>query len=195
MRSPAAAPDPSPASRRSGQVKTCYGAPIGASWPRRGVGFTIRTITYLSLSWSPMADAKTIRENQLLGERGIAFITEIVLKMGYVFRATPVLDGGIDGEIELRDRYTGAISNQIIKVQSKAVSKFANETDDRFDFWPSSKDVKYWLGGNVPVIVVVSCPDRREAYWVSVQDYKNANPTTKGIHFDKAKTRLDSGAA
>jgi hypothetical protein len=142
-----------------------------------------------------MSDAKTIRDNQLLGERGIALITEIVLKMGYVFRATPVLDGGIDGEIELRDRHSGAISNQIIKVQSKAVSKFANETDDQFCFWPSSKDVKYWLGGNVPVIVVVSCPDKCEAYWVSIQAYKNANPTTKGIHFDKAKTRLDSGAA
>src|SRR5437667_12293069 len=90
-----------------------------------------------ALSWSPMADVKTIRENQLLGERGIALITEIVLKMGYIFRATPVLDGGIDGEIELRDCHTGAIANQILKVQSKAVTNFANETDDGFDFWPT----------------------------------------------------------
>jgi hypothetical protein len=32
-----------------------------------------------------MADAKTITDNQVLGQRGIALITEIVLKMGYVF--------------------------------------------------------------------------------------------------------------
>jgi hypothetical protein len=55
--------------------------------------------------------------------------------------------------------------------------------------------VKYWIGGNVPVILVVSCPDRGEAYWVSVQESKNANPTAKGIHFIKAKARLDANAA
>lgn len=142
-----------------------------------------------------MADSKTIRDNQLLAERGIALITEIVLKMGYIFRPTAVLDGGIDGEIELRDIQTGAISNQIVKVQSKATGQFTNETREGFDFWPSAKDVKYWLGGNLPVILVVSCPDRAEAYWVSVQEYKNANPTAKGIHFVKATTRLDNDAA
>src|SRR5262249_13718116 len=148
-----------------------------------------------ALVGTEMADAKTIRDNQLLAERGIALITEIVLKMGFIFRPTAVLDGGIDGEIELRDIQTGAISNQIIKVQSKATGQFTNETAEAFDFWPSAKDVKYWLGGNVPVMLVVSCPDRGEAYWVSVQEYKNANPTSKGIHFAKAITRLDKEAA
>lgn len=142
-----------------------------------------------------MADQKTIRTNQLLAERGIALISELVLKMGYVFRPTAVLDGGIDGEIELRDLQTGEISNQIIKVQSKATAQLTNETDEGFDFWPSAKDVKYWLGGNLPVILVVSCPDTREAYWVSVQDYKRAQPTAKGIRFKKASTRLDTDAA
>jgi len=138
---------------------------------------------------------KTLRENQLLAERGVALITEIVLAMGYVFRPTSVLDSGIDGEIELRDIQTGRMTNQIIKVQSKATAQFQNESEIGFSFWPSTDDVKYWLGGNVPVILVVSCPEKREAYWVSVQDYKRNNPTTKGVHFDKAKHRLDNAAA
>lgn len=138
---------------------------------------------------------KKVRENQLLAERGIALISEVVLAMGNIFRPTGVLDAGIDGEIEIRDVTTGQVTNQIIKVQSKAVTRFQNETNDGFDFWPSTADVKYWLGGNVPVILILSCPDKREAYWVSVQDYKRANPTTKGIHFEKARTRLNREAA
>lgn len=138
---------------------------------------------------------KRIRENQLLAERGIALISEAVLAMGYIFRPGGVFDAGIDGEIELRDSTTGHVTNQIIKVQSKAVTRFQNETDSAFTFWPSAADVKYWLGGNVPVILILSCPDKREAYWVSVQKYKRANPTTKGVHFDKATMRLNRDAA
>lgn len=151
------------------------------------------TIPYLYDLGLPVA-VKTLRENQLLAERGVALITEIVLAMGYVFRPTSVLDSGIDGEIELRDVQTGRMTNQIIKVQSKATAQFQNETDTGFSFWPNTDDVKYWLGGNVPVILVVSCPDKSEAYWVSVHEYKQANPTTKGIHFDKSRHRLNSSA-
>jgi hypothetical protein len=137
---------------------------------------------------------KILRENQLLAERGVALITEIVLAMGYVFRPTSALDSGIDGEIELRDVRTGRMTNRIIKVQSKATARFQNESETGFSFWPTTDDVKYWLGGNVPVVLIVSCPDKREAYWVSVQGYKQQNPTIKGVHFNKAKDRLNDAA-
>jgi len=138
---------------------------------------------------------KTITENQLLGEKGIAFIHKLVLEMGYVWRPTTTLDAGIDGEIEIRNPVTGQVANQIIKVQSKAVTQFQSETETGFDFWPADKDIKYWLGGNVPVILVVSRPSANEAYWVSVKDYKESAGPIKKIHFDKAKDRFDHSAA
>jgi hypothetical protein len=138
---------------------------------------------------------KTITANQLLGERGIALVSELVLEMGYVWRPTATLDAGIDGEIELRNPQTGQVANQIIKVQSKAVTTFAAGTENGFDFWPTEKDVQYWLGGNVPVILIVSRPETSEAYWVSVKDYKESAGSAKKIHFDKARDRFDSSAA
>lgn len=139
---------------------------------------------------------KTLTDRQLLGERGVALINQLVLGMGHVFRPTGTLDAGIDGEIEIRNIQTGRVTNQIIKVQSKAVSQFQSETSTGFDYWPTDDDVKYWLGGNVPVILVLSRPDTTEAYWVSVQAYKaKAGEKTKKIHFDKTTDRLDATAA
>jgi len=138
--------------------------------------------------------AKKVTDSQLLGEMGVTLISRLVLNMGYVFRPTGTLDAGIDGEIEIRNVLTGEVTNQIIKVQSKAVAQFQGETDAGFDYWPRDEDVKYWLGGNVPVILVVSRPATGEAYWVSVQRYK-AEAKAKKIHFDKSRDRLDNTAA
>ena len=139
---------------------------------------------------------QAVLHSQLLGEKGIALISKLVLEMGYIWRATVAFDAGIDGEIEIRDPHTQQVTNRIIKVQSKAVSKFRDETPDGFDYWPSDDDVKYWLGGNVPVILILSCPAKGDAYWVAVKQYKDsAGAKTKKIHFDKNKDRLDSAAA
>ena len=122
-------------------------------------------------------------------KKGVNLINKLVLDMGYVFRPTGTLDAGIDGEIEIRNQRTSEVTNQIIKVQSKAVSKFEAETELGFDYWPSDEDVKYWLGGNVPVILVVSRPATDEAYWVSVQQYKaKVGTKVKKIHLTNSKT-------
>ena len=115
---------------------------------------------------------------------------------GTCFARRGTLDVGIDGEIEIRNPRTGEVTNQIIKVQSKAVSQFQGENESGFDYWPSDNDVRYWLGRNVPVILVVSRPATNEAYWVSVQRYKAGAATqTKKVHFDKNRDRLDATAA
>lgn len=77
---------------------------------------------------------KKLTNQQLLGEQGIALISLAVSGIGFVWRPTSQHDTGIDGEIELRDTMTGAVSGLLLKVQSKAVSSFANETADGFDY-------------------------------------------------------------
>ncbi len=80
-----------------------------------------------------MADKK-LANKQLLGEQGIALISLAVSGMGFVWRPTSQHDTGIDGEIELRDPVSGAVSGLSLKVQSKAVSAFPNE-------WPTALKV------------------------------------------------------
>jgi len=134
---------------------------------------------------------KIVTDAQILGEKGVSLISRIVLEMGYIWRPTAVLDVGIDGEIEIRDPHTKQATNLIIKVQSKAFSQFPQESDSHVGYWPDQRDVEYWLGGNTPVILVISCPERNEAYWVSIHDYKDTASTAKKMSFDKSRDRFD----
>ena len=106
---------------------------------------------------------KTILDTSILGQRGVNLIERIVLEMGFLWTPSGTIEAGIDGIIETRDFNTGQVFNSILQVQSKAVSQFSNETQDTFEYVCRENDLQYWLGGNAPVLLVVSCPDREEA--------------------------------
>ena len=137
---------------------------------------------------------KKLTDNQLLGEQGISLISLAVSRMGFVWRPTSQHDTGVDGEIEVRDAVSGAVSGLLIKVQSKAVSALANETESGFDYWPESRDVDYWLKHNVPVILVVSRPSTNEVYWQAVQEH-TGKVRSRRFQFDKRRDLLNADAA
>lgn len=143
--------------------------------------------------------AKIVTKEALIGEQGANLIAQIVLKMGWLWRCTPVFDTGVDGEIEIRDQETGRATGYIIKVQSKAgQSYFRAETDQSFEFLASEWDLQYWLQGNFPLVLVVSKPDKGEAYWVSVKEYFEQRPqdrASRKICFDKPSTKFDETVA
>ena len=88
--------------------------------------------------------------------------------MGYLFHDRRV-DHGIDGEIELVA--DGTALNRVIAVQVKASNRpFPKETAETFEWTADANDLSYWLHGNVPVIVVLSHPDRDEAWWTDARD-------------------------
>lgn len=137
---------------------------------------------------------KKLTDNQLLGEQGIALISLAVSRMGFVWRPTSQHDTGVDGEIEVRDGASGAVSGLLLKVQSKAVSTLANETAGGFDYWPEQRDVDYWLKHNLPVILVVSRPSTNEVFWQAVQE-PSGKVRARKFQFDKQRDALDAGAA
>lgn len=140
-----------------------------------------------------MALPKKISRSDIIGDKGIALIHRIVLDMGFVWTSTG-LEAGIDGYIEIRDEVTGEVANCILQVQSKATAAaFAGETDAGFHFVCDERDLDYWLGGNSPVILVVSRPDTNEAYWISLKDYFNDPNRRKQrkVEFDKRADRFD----
>lgn len=139
-------------------------------------------------------NTKYLINQQVIGQQGINFIERIVLDMGLVWRPTPIHDTGIDGEIEIRTPDTGEMTNSIIKVQSKArEGRFTRETDTHFEYLCQKKDVNYWLGGNIPVVMIVSRPRDQEAYWIHVNEYFKDPKRYKDlrIFFDKSKNKFD----
>src|SRR5438445_231779 len=111
---------------------------------------------------------KTLSRQGHLGQRGINLIERVVLEMGCTWTPTGANEVGIDGFIELFDPRSGVALGTLVAVQSKAVSTFANETEDSLDFWCSERDIDYWLRGNMPIILIVSRPAANEAYWVEI---------------------------
>ena len=142
-----------------------------------------------------MVRRKKISRSDIIGDKGIALIHRLVLDMNFVWNPTG-LEAGIDGYIEIRDEATGEVANCILQVQSKATAApFAGETDAGFHFVCDERDLDYWLGGNAPVILIVSRPDTNEAYWVSIKDYfsdPNRRKQRK-VQFDKRTDRFDRG--
>lgn len=141
--------------------------------------------------------AKVIRGSSILGQQGINLIQRIVLGMEFVWREKTVFDAGIDGEIEIRDPATGAMSGCILNVQGKARSEFQSEDAESFTFQVDADDLDYWLNGNVPNILVVCRPASDEAFWISIRDYF-ANPASRKsrkVRFNKVGNRFDANAA
>jgi hypothetical protein len=112
-------------------------------------------------------DKKKLLAIKLLGEQGVALAKLLTLEMGSAWHETnSMLETGIDAAIELRDPETEVMLNRWLNVQSKAHSGvFKNETDDSFIFVCARRDLEYWIDGNTPVILIVSRPAEREAWW------------------------------
>ena len=147
-----------------------------------------------------MNQGKKVISQSAIGQDGVNLIEQIVQKMGYIWRPTPIFDVGIDGEIEIRDPVTGEMTNSIIKVQSKSTTKsFQSETDNSLEYSCTQKDLDYWLRGNVPIILIVCRPDTDtdEAYWVSIRDYFSDPVTqkTRKVIFDKQRNLFNTSCA
>src|SRR5215211_2882242 len=125
--------------------------------------------------------------------QGIALIAQRVADMGHLWNETQN-DVGIDGWIELVDPTTREATGRIILVQSKATGIPFGERSP-LSFVCREEDLRYWLNGNAPVILVRSHPASREAYWVSIKDYFRANleqRKARRIVFDPKTDRFET---
>jgi|GEM_PF-3466407 len=143
---------------------------------------------------------KTQSEQAEIGNLGVHLVQGRVLQMKFIWREKPKDDMGLDAEIELRAPATREALGQLIGVQVKTtLRRFPGETDTAFYFPLRDDDLAYWLGSNLPVILVVARPgaDGGEAYWMDVKRYfaDMDIPPNPRIWFDKDRDRFDAGAA
>jgi hypothetical protein len=144
-----------------------------------------------------MANVKTSRDSELLGQKGVNLIEKLVLGMGLLWHPAGPFDYGIDGRIELRDVRTKRPLNRQLGVQSKARARFTAETEDRFEFLCERADIDYWMRSDVPVILVCSHPDESRAWFCCVTDWfvDKKRRAERRIAFDKRADRFDPSRA
>jgi Domain of unknown function (DUF4365) len=142
-------------------------------------------------------ERKTVTRQTLVGEGGISLISQMVNDMGHLFHPRRV-DHGIDGHIDLVDPTTKAVLNTQLLVQSKASDlPFPSENETGFHYLCDQRDLDLWLGGNAPVILVLSHPKTREAWWVDIRAaFPDARSRTgRRVEIDKARDRFDGSVA
>jgi hypothetical protein len=141
---------------------------------------------------------KKLSEQQIIGQQGVHLLSGRMLSVGLSFLPTAALDAGIDGFLELRDPSTGEVKAQWISAQLKTrkQGKFPEENDSSCSFICEQKDLDYWMGSNLPVILVVARLSDELMLWKSVHTWF-ADPErrrTRKVVFDKRKDILNDAA-
>ena len=135
---------------------------------------------------------KTISATGITGQKGVNLIESVVLDMESRWTPSGVNEVGIDGYIELFDPSSRKSLGLNLAAQSKAATGVGTDPKPTFDFWCAPADVEYWLDTDLPVILIVSDPASKEAWWVSVKerfrDWTPGSPTT--VTFAKSTQRF-----
>lgn len=122
--------------------------------------------------------AKHFNPQRKTANLGVAYVARVADEMDCVWRPTPNDDVGLDGEIELGKG--GAATGHLIKVQVKSGKSYiVRPRAATFEFLAEEDDLQYWETANVPVILVVYDPERKEGYWKPIRDYVAEHPEVK----------------
>jgi len=137
---------------------------------------------------------KTITNSQLIGTQGEAIVSERANAMGFMFSRYGPLEAGIDGFLEIRDPEKGTVTGQLVAVQVKTIAQgsYTAENESGFEYVMRESDVRYWMGCNLPVIVVLVHLERRTAYWKSVEE--GVGSGNRRIRIDRRKDVFDASA-
>jgi len=139
---------------------------------------------------------KKIGDSDMIGARGVNLIERRLLEMGFLLYPSGGVEAGIDGRLEIRNE-DAEVTNLIVSVQSKATDgSFEGETDSELAYTCNERDLRYWLKGNLPVILIYSRPKTDEAYWISIKDYFSdpIRRTSRKLRFVKQTNSFDDSA-
>ncbi|MBU8857767.1 MULTISPECIES: DUF4365 domain-containing protein [unclassified Micromonospora] len=106
---------------------------------------------------------------QLTARLGVALVDQFVHEhLQWIFREQPVSDVGIDAIIE--QRTAGRATGRLIGAQIKSGSSwFRERTPDGWVYRGIPEHLDYWLGYELPVLLVLVDVDNKVAYWGHIE--------------------------
>jgi hypothetical protein len=113
--------------------------------------------------------------NSLIGDEGMDYIALTCSRSGAYFLPRPRQDIGIDGSIELRNEQ-GDPTGAIALIQSKAGPSYITSSG-KYRILADKHHFQTWSKYTLPVIGIVYNPKRRDARWVNISGYLEANPS------------------
>lgn len=135
---------------------------------------------------------KTITSNQMLGEIGEAAARLRFLNIGFQFDGRSRLEAGIDGIAEVMDDGQPMARMIAVQVKTTEAGKYTSEDDRGFNYLLNSRDLAYWRGSNLPVIIVLYRQSDESFYWQEVPS--GFTEGERRLRFDKQRDVLDRNA-
>lgn len=104
----------------------------------------------------------------ITGRRGVAEANALFTEFGWVFRERPILDYGIDADVE--QVINSEPTSKHIALQIKSGDSYCKENKNgrivfSFDEW----HYKYWLDSDRPVVILFYDPNNKQIYWEQVR--------------------------
>jgi hypothetical protein len=108
-------------------------------------------------------------QRQLTARLGVALVDQFVHEhLQWIFREQPVSDVGIDAIIE--QRAGGRATGRLIGAQIKSGSSwFRERAPDGWTYRGIRDHLDYWLGYELPVLLVLVDVDNKVAYWGHIE--------------------------
>ncbi|CAK8718536.1 MAG: protein of unknown function (DUF4365) [Candidatus Electronema aureum] len=96
---------------------------------------------------------------------GVNAVERIVIQeLGWIFRDQPIVDVGVDAIIEQCEN--GNPTGKFIAIQIKCGAGNFHISEKKITYYDVSHiHYHYWLGLNIPIILVAHLPDSEETYW------------------------------
>jgi hypothetical protein len=118
---------------------------------------------------------------------GVNAVAELLVKLGQIWRETPMADVGIDGQVEYVNP-EGYATGRMIALQIKSGPSFFKKKDDSWVFYPEKKHQFYWEHFPIPVFIVIHNPETNISYWQNIRYALKTSKTddSKGILIPKS---------
>lgn len=98
---------------------------------------------------------------------GVNAVERIVVgDLSWIFREQPILDFGIDAQVELV--IDGNPTGKLIGLQIKTGPGNFRQTSEGLVYYGEPAHLDYWLGHSLPVILIAHLPESDESFWVQV---------------------------
>lgn len=136
--------------------------------------------------------SKTVTSNQVLGEIGEAAVRRRFLDIGFQFDGRSRLEAGIDGIAEVMDDSRPMARMIAVQVKATGSGAYVSEDDQSFSYLLTRKDLDYWRGSNLPVIIVLYRRSDESFYWKEV--LTGVAEGDRRLQFDKQRDVLDRHA-
>jgi hypothetical protein len=133
-------------------------------------------------------------EATLTERAGVTAAQDAIGKIGWFFREQPLVDFGIDAQVEIVEH--GEPNGRLIALQIKSgASYFARKHGAAYKFSGKNQHLRYWLNHTLPVFIILHNPDNGMLLWQRVERHL-VDETPKGWTIDiPEKNVLDKQAA